>query len=396
MKHLFSLFLIAVTTFSAFADLHGDGYYRVQNVKSLRYIYVLDNTGELNMEATTADLGALELWTGYEKTISDPATVIFVKDLDGKKRDYDFQSQGTGVGAIINHPVSVTKVPKTVENYLIFGRNSGLSRYIGDDTKYENDRGRLSSTEKASSEWAQWLFHPILTDNSQYFGLLPEFTDNSGSYTSIYADFPFSFESEGMKAFYVEDVIGNVAVIKELDGVVPRGTPVIVKCAGNNTADNKLKLGGTAEKVSGNKLQGVYFKNESRSHNNVTAYDKATMRVLGITAEGKLGFVTDNTIDYLPRNRAYITVEKGAPAELKLMTHEEYYASAPSIDINSNVTLRVENGVLRIAGYEGKSVRVCNICGATVYDGEGTEIALPGKGIYIVSLEAKAYKIIVR
>ena len=45
-----------------------NGYYRVSNVGSGRYVYVTDNTGKIIYQAATADFGALELWKDHSKT----------------------------------------------------------------------------------------------------------------------------------------------------------------------------------------------------------------------------------------------------------------------------------------------------------------------------------------
>ena len=67
MKKLITAFVATAVALSASAKIEGDGYYRVQNFKTGRYIYVLDDKGELNFQATTAELGALQLYKDYEK-----------------------------------------------------------------------------------------------------------------------------------------------------------------------------------------------------------------------------------------------------------------------------------------------------------------------------------------
>ena len=97
MKKSILTLIASAIALSASAVIDGDGYYRVQNYTTGRYIYVLDNKGSLNFQATTAELGAIELWKDHGRTISDPATIIYVKDLDGRGRSFDLQTQGTGV-----------------------------------------------------------------------------------------------------------------------------------------------------------------------------------------------------------------------------------------------------------------------------------------------------------
>lgn len=378
--------LCAATVTEMSAKLEGDGYYRVQNAKSERYIYVLDNTGKLNFEATTADLGALELWKGYDRTVSDPATVIYVKDVTGSNRDFDFMAQGTGVMEMIDHSVSVKLVSGTEDTYHIFGRDSGIARYIGDGTVDDADKGRVSSTQPANSEWVRWRMHPITCNDDQYFGITPDVEADGAYYASFYAAFPFSTASEGMEAFYVSKIDGNKAVISKIKGTVAAGTPVIIKTDSAQPSQNKLNLGGEATAPADNLLGGVYFKNESLSHNNVTSYDSRTMRLLGTTSDGKPGFVT--SIDtYLPRNKAYLNVPEGTPAELRILTEEEYdayLASVGSIEAGAEVRMYVDGLTLHVEGLtDGMEVRVCDITGRTVYVGRNSSIALPVPGMYI-------------
>ena len=114
MKKLLTAFLASAISLSASALITGDGFYRVQNYQTGRFIYVLDDKGSLNFQATTAELGAIQLWKGYENTISDPATIIYVKSLDDKGQNFDLQTQGTGVKSMIDYPVTIYLATKNL------------------------------------------------------------------------------------------------------------------------------------------------------------------------------------------------------------------------------------------------------------------------------------------
>lgn len=390
--------VIATLSFSsAYAQLTEDGYYRVENVQSHRYVYVLDNKGSIDFHATTADLGALELWTGEDRAVSDPATVIYMTAVDSKRRDFDFKAQGTGVVEMIDYPVSVQLVSGTTDQYRIFGRNSGVTRYIGDDAEYEGEKGRMGSTQPANSAWVKWHIHPIHVDNPYYFGVTPTITVGEKHYCSFFAEFPFTPVSEGMSVFYVSkvDLDKGVAVIKPVEGTVPAATPVIIRTTSALPSGNKLNLGGTAGKITDNVLKGVYFKNESYSHNNVTTYDKETMRLFGTAADGSLAFVTTED-KYLPRNKAYISVPAGAPAELKLMTEEEYITA---IDYAQITAARVSVSGLTVSVdcmESGAVTEVFTLSGQSIYRGTDRKISLPAPGVYLVNVGGRSYKIVAR
>lgn len=62
MKRLLLVLHAFVLALAASAQFNGDGYYRVKNVGSERYITVRDNRGSVNVGTTSADMGAVELY----------------------------------------------------------------------------------------------------------------------------------------------------------------------------------------------------------------------------------------------------------------------------------------------------------------------------------------------
>lgn len=392
MKKVLAALLACSVAIQASALIEGNGYYRVQNAKTERYIYVLDDKGSLNFQATTAELGAMQLWKGFDKTVSDPATIIYLVDLTGKNQDFDLQAQGTGVKAIIDYPVSIRLADKTNGTYSIFGRNSGLTRYIGDGTRSTNDRGYLTSLE--NGEYYRWRFLPINTDDN-YFGVQPEFEAAGKYYTTLYADFPFTFHSAGMKAYTVCAVEKGKVHIKEIDGAVAKGTPVIIECSASAPSENKLNIGAQAAPVGENLLKGVYFCNDDLIHSNFVEYDKKTMRVLGKLSDGSIGFTTAS-LQYLPRNKAYITVPEGTPEELPLTTDKPGSVSGMQLQ---DLSVRVSGHSLFVTGVD--EVRVYNLAGTEVAAAAGSRadavsVTLPAPGIYLVKADGVAIKVVVR
>jgi hypothetical protein len=271
-----------------------------------------------------------------------------------------------------------------------------VARYIGDGTESQGEKGRVGSTQPASSDWVKWYVYPITDEDDQYFGLTPEVAYNGEYYASLYAAFPFTPQSAGMTVYYVSKVDGDIAVLSEIKGTVPEGTPVIVKCASSQPVQNKLTLGGTADELSGNCLNGVYFKNESISHNNVTDYDKQTMRLLGTSADGKPAFVTAADT-YLPRNKAYLPVSANAPAEIRIMTEAEYQASVDYVGADSDVKVYATGLTLNVDGLaDGGQVEVYDAVGRSVYNGTTTVVSLPAAGVYVVRVNGLVRKIIAK
>lgn len=391
MKNILSFILVSAVALSASAELNGDGYYRAKNYNSGRYIHVLDNKGSLNYQATTADLGAIELYQNHEAVISDPATVVYVCDLTGENRDFDIRTQGTGVKAIIDHAVSIIKCPKIEGAHYVFGRQSGVARYIVDGSiDISTDKGTLTDNPNPTDRGA-WYFIPVTPDSDEYFGVKPQFNIGDDYYTSFYAGFPFSFASEGMSAYVVTKVNKDMVAMKEVTGTIPEGTPVFIKCKSATPAGNKLNIGGTGTAPAGNQLKGVYFNNTRIRHVNQVAYDKETMRVLGTMSDGSLGFITAD-FAYIPRNTAYLVVPQGYPAEIKVVAESEYSGLTSIADGSASVT--VEGKTLRVSGASEYSVY--SIAGQRIYSGNAPSFSLPSPGIYLVRTPESVTKIVAK
>lgn len=339
MNRITTLLLAAVCTLSAYAQLNGNGYYRAQSSEQGRYIRIIDNRGSVNLSTTDADMEALRTRAGFENVVSDPATIIYIKKMN---KGYDFQSQGTGSYQIISYEVLLDDMGDN--KYWCFASKSGMTKYLADqlidyemlpwldDEEKEEylNHGRLVTNiapDYEGGKYLDWNILPVKDAEGFYFGLQPNVSASDGYYQTFYAAFPFTFLSEGMSAWYVSKVneaTGKV-IIKEVTGGVPTSTPVIIKCASQNAASNKLNVGAsTSGTADGNLLTGVYFCNPDAGpkHTNVVAYDANTMRVLGTAADGSLAFVKDNNLKYIPANTAYITVSASAP-DVLLVTDQD-------------------------------------------------------------------------
>ncbi len=335
MSKSFLLSLFLSVTASAFAQYTSDGYYRVQNVTTERYIVVLDDRGSFDLSTTDPDLNALRTYKGFENVVANPASIIYVQ----KKSDgYILYSQGTDTYSIVS--VYLKLYDNKDGTYKAYATDSGMTKYLKDagDANYGDDSVGKLGTGGRTESGSDWYVLPVSSSNeSNYFGMKPDCTVDGYHYQTFYASFPFSFVSSGTSAYYVnqigtaEDGFG-MAIWKKLDGEsVPASTPIIVKCTSPEYSDNKINLlTSSSVSVSGNMLKGVYFCNavSNKTHRNVLDYDPETMRVLGITSNGALGFVTATTEDlpYVPANSAYLVVPAGTPSELQLVTEDEYAA----------------------------------------------------------------------
>ena len=327
MKRIKLLLLAAVSTVSGFAQLSGDGYYRVQNQRTERYITIVDDRGSVNVETTDADLAALKTVMGFERVVSDPASVIYIKKMT---TGYDIQSQGTGSYNIVGYEMRITDLRNGT--YAAYATAKGLTKYLSDaipNWMMDEEEKIYGSVVTNSQESRYWYIKPVKNADDYYFDIAPDISVGGSYYKSFYAAFGFSFASQGMTAYYVSavDKARGCVVIKPITGNVAPATPVIVKCSSAQPASNKLNLlNSTGKGPTDNKLSGVYFCNPDagKNHTNVVNYLSNAMRVLGKDADGSLAFVKPTDLKYIPANTAYLAVTADAPATLKVLTETEY------------------------------------------------------------------------
>lgn len=354
MKKLLTLtFFVSLSAASLAQDV-SDGFYRVQNYGSKRYTYVYDNTGSINVQGTTADMGAIVLLSDAQKRLTDPASVIYIRNVG--KTDvytlYDLEAQGTGVSKIINYYVSVVNgnIPNT---YWVYQPSFNL--YLWDAVTSTSVAKSYVKLEPGSKpDFRYWMVHPIDATTDEYLGIEPDATMQAGGkyYKPYYLGFSMSMASSGMKAYYVSDVKADAVIITEIQGPIPAATPVIIECSAAEATNNRINLlHDSSPTFSDNKLKGNYFCYGSHSTTDRLLYDEATMRVLCVK-DGKLQYATDPLHQhttalktstgsgyYINANESYLQVPAGTPAELPVMTQAEYDALHPTTkkgDINGD------------------------------------------------------------
>ena len=294
----FALLALAVTvaksqdTGTGFVD---NGYYRIQNYATQRYIYVTDNKDYTEVARESYDFQAIQLWKNIGKAISDPGRVVYIT----KKNDtqYDLTAQGTGVHSLTGYYVNVTK--QRNGTYEVSATKSNVTKYLYDGKSSSTAQQGSMSTSGKSEDYRRWIVDKITTDHAtNYVGIAPTIELNGTYYQPFCAAFPFRAASPEMHIYYISDVEGRWALMQEIEGDIPAGTPVIIECASTNPSDNRIELlASTSAQVTGNKLSGQYFCNGTRPKESANAYikfDAATMRVFTVT-DGKLVLSNDAT-----------------------------------------------------------------------------------------------------
>lgn len=392
MKKLLLTAVVAMSVLPAMADLDGDGYYRVQNAITKRYAYLLDDKGYLNSVAGTVDVQALELYLGFAKASSDPSTIYYLNKTNStsSKYEYDIVGQGTSLHTFLDEYIYILPGKKVdgEQAYYAYGTSSIGAKYLGDRRSDADAEKGLASVD-CTGDSRLWYIDPVKADSSDsYFGVAPTVTCGGKYYYPMFAGFPYDAYSEGIKFYTVTQInpwSDTPAVgLKELNGVVPAGTPVIIECSNPLPADNRLNVGpaGSPADVAGNLLKGVYFNNDDVIHLNRTAYDGKTMRILTVK-DGKLVFdVAD--IDYLPRNQAYLQLSDDVQYGVgcyRVVSEEEYEAEYTGVSVIES------SSAVDVYGLDGRLVKA----GISK-----EEVASLGKGLYILRGGMSSEKVVVR
>lgn len=353
-----------------------EGFYRVSNLGSGRYLYVRDCTGSVDMSGT--DFGAIELWSGVDKTCSDPSSIIFLKQVGSS---WDLQSQGTGVHQLTGHYVAISQTSDKV-GYMLY--DSGQYLYeIGTSDIYP-DMGLLGAKTNAEmpgkAKYRIWITHPITNSGNDFFGIQPYLQKGDKHYTTFFADFAYT-PIDNVRTYGISQVDTEhaIAVYKPVSGTVARQQPVIVECPTATPASNRIQLTTSAgNAVAGNQLHGIFFCNGDRTGISRTGnpaaveFDPATMRMLALDANNQL-ILTNTPVNLVnqtikkgkkwvsalcvPANQAYLPVSASCPTTLRLMTEAEYRHYIDSItpvithDTTFAISGSLTDGVIRPLPY---------------------------------------------
>lgn len=339
---------VGFTSLQAQSSYTGDGYYRVKNVNTERYITVIDGYGRVDIQSTSADMGAIETVRDFENIVSDPASIIYIKKEGG---GYNLFCQGVETYKMIHYYFNIGYT-KRLDAYQVSASSAGMTLSLSDTEK----PGSVKSVVNTKDNLINWYIQTLSQEDNYYFGIDPDITIGSTYYKSFYASFPYSFASEGMKAYYVTmvDPVLKAAVWKEVSTRdIPAAMPVFIQCSTKGAASNKFDIHDSKETIPSDMsadMKGVYFlrdrSQKTNPHRFVTENDTATMRILGKTTDGSIGLVKCKD-QFIPKNTAYVVVPAGSPKEFKLMTQEEYDKIPRTIPVSS-ITLDKSEASLTI------------------------------------------------
>ena len=315
MKKIFTSIIFATIALTASAQI-SEGFYRIMNNYTKRYLTITSREGEVHISGGTVDLEALETIKPLEDISSHPGSCIYITPIKGT--EYDMAVQGTTLSKIASGKIYPHFKPVD-GGYLIYGEYNGTTVYLGDTPETATkDNGYMSMKPSKTKEWSVIK----IDGGEQYLGIVPEVQADGYYWATFYCGFSFKLSS-GMKAYYINGVSNNEFVLKEVSGDIVGATcPILIRCNGSKASDNKITpLTSGGDDPSDNQLRGIYFSNPDSKHNGYNkTYDSSSMRILG-TSGGKLAFVKATSNDlvegkYIEHNRCWLVVPSSASSTL--------------------------------------------------------------------------------
>ncbi len=341
MKRIVLITLVSILTASQAIAQVADGYYRIQNYATLRYITINDDViGKVNTSGTEIDLANIVTWRNFDVINSNPASIFYVEQVDTK---YNLKSQGTSIYQIAGGRTYLELIAKEDNTYMLSASYGGASARLYDTSK-DMEPGYVHKSASSGENYGRWRFVPI-TDGDNYLGLHPTVQANDGWYGTIYASYPFKVISSDITVYVVDGVKDGVFRLQEItDEVKPAATPLLFKCASGDAADNKIMpVTDATTPADNNQMGGTYFASTTAKHVKNVEYDSKTMRVLGKNADGDLTFTTateDNLSEkkYIPMNTCWLNVPNGLTGDFKLVSRDEYATGIRNINVEENKT----------------------------------------------------------
>ena len=346
MKRTILATLISILTITQATAQVTNGFYRIQNYASTRYITITDDIiGGVNMASTDADLSNITTWRGFDHVKSNPASIIYVEQVSTSMgTQYNLKCQGTSIYQIAGGKTYLDLIEKDYNTYVLSVTYSGVSARLFDTTKASEEGYVVNKKPSNSNGHDWWKFLPVNTDDN-YVGLQPTVQIGDDWYGTVYASYAFKVASSGVKIYYVDGVKEGVFQIQEVTGdIIPEATPLLFKCSSSDPAQNKIiPVTDAASYPKGNLLSGTYFASTVNKHEKYVEYDASTMRILGKNDAGELVFTTATKADlsekkYIPANTCWLNVPSGIDGkpltgDFKLVSRNDYTGIH---DINSD------------------------------------------------------------
>ena len=169
MKYKLITILLLTASLSANAQLSGNGYYRLQNATTTRYVRIIDNRGSIDVASTDVDLGALQTVLNFQNVDYDPATVMYISKLNST--DYNIATQGISLYSMMGFGIKFRATNKGT--YGAYQEKAGMAKYLN-DTPVASANDIYGYVLSNSSQNREWNIIPVSAESDNYLGVKPQ------------------------------------------------------------------------------------------------------------------------------------------------------------------------------------------------------------------------------
>ena len=294
--HVGAVFLMALCTLPALAQIGGDGYYRACNADNNGTEYISIANDFFNFSTVISNGAGASYVTGRglpyainstkmflrndihlinnQSQIISPAEVIYFdkKNSNASNHDYNLIAQGTSLltlttgrhvaGGYLNiyfrdvyANITSTDGTNTANTQYIasvplkgYSAQTGTSVYANLGSYYLVDSAGVFNINASSSNLnAKWYIQPIT-----YFNVQPDLEFHGKYYTTLYVPFSCTLGENINKAYVIHEVSSGSLVYEAIASSgdsIPAGTPVILECNSSSAADCKLFLNNAKKPI---------------------------------------------------------------------------------------------------------------------------------------------------
>ena len=173
-KAIISIALACISGLTASAQINGDGYYRVQNATTKRYMSLTDNTSRgIDVSSTTVEAMALLTKKNWEEVSTDPGTVFYITKANSD--EYNIKAQGSSLYDMIKYYIRL-RYYQNGNVYRAWQSKSGATIYLSDENQFTigDDIGFVDNNVMSAVNWS---ITKVDTENN-YLGVKPTVTAN--------------------------------------------------------------------------------------------------------------------------------------------------------------------------------------------------------------------------
>ena len=134
-KQLLLFYFLLFVSLIAQAQLRGNGYYRIKNRDTERYLTIVDNKASVNIATTEPDLAAILPIRNFDRIVGNPGSIIYIEDAGSG--NYILSGQNVNTYNLVGEYLKL-RVNKDYQDTLAFRKKCFLN--TANAGKFSSDR----------------------------------------------------------------------------------------------------------------------------------------------------------------------------------------------------------------------------------------------------------------